>query len=505
MQPVSLRFVATLLLTLPAILPAQQIAVGAYPVATVNNYYPESYGIEGITAGPDGAVWYTEFKASKIGRITPAGTVTEYPVPPSSYYGPTGITVGPDGALWFAERDTIGRITTAGVVTEYPVPGPNGGPLQITSGPDGALWFTETYDNSVGRMTTAGVVTIYPLPNPNSYPVGITTGSDGALWFTESGRIGRITTAGLVTEYALPANVGDYQITLGPDGALWFTGSNQFGGTIARITTQGAVTWYQLSTFGGTGAIVTGPDGALWFTAYYTNDLAEIGRITTAGAVTLYDIPFHIPSPLGDGLTVGPDGELWFTLWEDNEIGEAFLETATLNVSPADGYYKSSLTFSGSGFGPNETVDIYKGGVGSPVLVSAIADSTGSFTANARAPESAYKFGPRIFVGVGQTSGKLGAATFMQRPRVTVTPSSGATGSTATVEGYGFGPLETVGVIWDSPHAFLGQATADLNGTFSGTAALSFTVPSGAAPGKNGIYGHGNATGAIGSGSFTVQ
>ena len=33
----------------------------------------------GITAGPDGNLWFTEFGVGKIGRITTAGTVTEFP------------------------------------------------------------------------------------------------------------------------------------------------------------------------------------------------------------------------------------------------------------------------------------------------------------------------------------------------------------------------------------------------------------------------------------------
>ena len=33
----------------------------------------------GITAGPDGNLWFTE-AAATIGRITPAGTVTEFPL-----------------------------------------------------------------------------------------------------------------------------------------------------------------------------------------------------------------------------------------------------------------------------------------------------------------------------------------------------------------------------------------------------------------------------------------
>ena len=64
-----------------------------------------------ITAGPDGALWFTEYSANRIGRITTAGVITEYTVPTASSK-PYGIAVGPDGALWFTESnaDKIGRI-----------------------------------------------------------------------------------------------------------------------------------------------------------------------------------------------------------------------------------------------------------------------------------------------------------------------------------------------------------------------------------------------------------
>src|SRR5262249_14210192 len=43
-----------------------------------------------------------EFDNSKIGRITPAGEITEFATPTSSS-GPYTITVGPDNNLWFTE------------------------------------------------------------------------------------------------------------------------------------------------------------------------------------------------------------------------------------------------------------------------------------------------------------------------------------------------------------------------------------------------------------------
>jgi streptogramin lyase len=74
-----------------------------------------------------------------------AQTITEFPIPTVGG-SPISITTGRDGALWFTERigNKIGRITTAGVITEFPIPTDSVSlPRGITSGPDGALWFTE--------------------------------------------------------------------------------------------------------------------------------------------------------------------------------------------------------------------------------------------------------------------------------------------------------------------------------------------------------------------------
>lgn len=49
--------------------------------------------------------------------------------------GPYGITAGKDGALWFTQHkaNQIGRITVNGEVTPFVVPTPNAGVLSITS------------------------------------------------------------------------------------------------------------------------------------------------------------------------------------------------------------------------------------------------------------------------------------------------------------------------------------------------------------------------------------
>src|SRR5579859_3901061 len=54
-----------------------------------------------ITSGPDGNLWFAEFAANQIGRITPTGTVTEYPLP--SGIQVEAVITGPDDNLWITE------------------------------------------------------------------------------------------------------------------------------------------------------------------------------------------------------------------------------------------------------------------------------------------------------------------------------------------------------------------------------------------------------------------
>ena len=113
-------------------------------------------GAAKIVAGPDGNLWFTELNGNKIGRITPAGAITEFPLPtPDS--NPVVITPGPDGNLWFAEINAgkVARITTSGVVTEFTPPSAGAQPAGVTAGPDGNIWFTEPSTGKIGRVNLA--------------------------------------------------------------------------------------------------------------------------------------------------------------------------------------------------------------------------------------------------------------------------------------------------------------------------------------------------------------
>lgn len=75
------------------------VITGVFPILTANS------GSEAINAGPDGNVWFVEYRSNKIGRITPQGTITEFPIPTPdpNIENDDDITAGPDGNVWFTE------------------------------------------------------------------------------------------------------------------------------------------------------------------------------------------------------------------------------------------------------------------------------------------------------------------------------------------------------------------------------------------------------------------
>src|SRR5262249_27039557 len=109
-----------------------KFAVGTHPLTAV-------YGATPAFAGSTSPV-VTE-------TIVAPAAVREFPIP-TFQSNATSIARGPDGNLWFTEGLTgaIGRITPAGAITEFTTGITAGAqPNEITAGPDGNLWFTEQF------------------------------------------------------------------------------------------------------------------------------------------------------------------------------------------------------------------------------------------------------------------------------------------------------------------------------------------------------------------------
>lgn len=121
--------------------------IGRITPTGVYTTFPAS-GIFDLTAGRDGNIWFSQLWQNKIGRITPAGSITEFDLPLSP--DPSGITTGPDGYIWFIGFGMIGRIMPNGQVSYFSIPGDGYG---ITTGPDGNIWFTDYAGQQIGRLT----------------------------------------------------------------------------------------------------------------------------------------------------------------------------------------------------------------------------------------------------------------------------------------------------------------------------------------------------------------
>lgn len=273
-----------------------------------------------LTTGPDGNLWFggtaVSWGADSVGRIAPAGEVTEIALPARSQgqLGVAGAASGP-GGLYFTESaiGKIAKVTLDGQVTEFALPNPGSRPGAIVLGSDGALWFTEEAANAIGRITEGGVVTEFPLP-PGSGPAGIAAGPDGALWIAAKAgdSILRLTTGGDLSSHPLPTSRSfPDSIVLGPDGALWF--GESAAPQIGRITTAGEIEEFNVSGTAGTGGLAAGPEGVVW----YLQD-GRIGSISTNGlaAPAVCTVaPYSSSSDCepATALTADPQGALWYS------------------------------------------------------------------------------------------------------------------------------------------------------------------------------------------------
>jgi len=301
----------------------------------------------GVVVGPDGAVWFTERVAGKIGRLQ-GGAFTEFDLPDPAA-SPTGITVGGDGALWFTLPGTnqIGRLTTGGVFEGHDIAAANSSPTGIATAPDGTVWFTLRGTHRIGWIDAAGMHDV--MPGGSVQPTGIAAGPDGGMWYTEqrSNRIGRVDLATLtVTRFPLPsASASPTAIALGADGAMWFTlrGSNEIG----RIATDGSITTFAIPTGSSLPSSIAagGPDW-MWFSQTGAD---QVARIALADG-TVEEFPTD-PGASPTGVVANGTGA-WFTEGALNRLthigmaGEADLLPPTIDLwSPGLGDW----TVKGSG------------------------------------------------------------------------------------------------------------------------------------------------------------
>ena len=192
-------------------------------------------------------IWITLLGTNQIVEYDPIGKtlVNSYNVPVANA-SLQGVTAGPDGTIWFAETTAkrIGHIlpcqTNSCNVTDYGPP-PNVEitfPIQLAVDRGGVVWFTDhgrgqfgSFNPSTGEWRVFGIGYCSESYNPDC-PVGlpnaISLDSNGMIWFSEhfAGRVAKYDpTIGSLTEYFVPATTIPYVWWMwpGPGNLVWFT------------------------------------------------------------------------------------------------------------------------------------------------------------------------------------------------------------------------------------------------------------------------------------------
>ncbi len=247
----------------------------------------------GIASGSNGDLWVTEARDSpgEIAEIDPTSdSVTQNCL---SYDLPYAITAGSDGALWFTyDSQYIGRITTAGSSGAIAASSVSTQQMPIVSGPDGNLWVGIT-----GSPSTLDRVTVGDVLTPFSFPSGVAAsaerigvGPDGQLWLAGGGELTSVTTAGAFAQFSgiYPSADTIAGIAAGPNDTLWLTDSST--STIYRVSLGTPSIAAALSPIAGvteSSAVVSGtlsvPAGQLDQSASYS---FEYGSTTAYGTST---------------------------------------------------------------------------------------------------------------------------------------------------------------------------------------------------------------------------
>jgi virginiamycin B lyase len=351
--------------------------------STLNRFpLPPHHTAASLTAGPDGNVWFVDqpdftFAGGHdgmIGRITPDGQITEFPVPippddpnPNGQIDFGGMTAGPDDNLWFLARRHVpfidmqgftflGRITPDGQISEFQVRDNNSNNLfPPLVGPDGNIWFYTVnvhadprqleQELSLDGSTITDVPFFLYTPLTSTDPSGnlwTSTGLPGVRYLSPDGQ-DLIPTVNLARQGAAEV----LSLTAGADGNAYAVTSDRDEGIenprLWQITPDGQATPFQVPEVSAGPAV--GPDGNIW---YATSAPTQLNQFTPDGSTTSFPLPISTIS----GITTGPDGNLWLIGGFNREIDQFILDgggAAPGTRGPGSNHAAADVVFSIAG------------------------------------------------------------------------------------------------------------------------------------------------------------
>jgi virginiamycin B lyase len=224
--------------------------------------------------GADGALWFTEQMANKIGRLDPkSGSFKEYALKVEDS-GPHGLVADREGNIWFTGnfKGYIGKLDPrTGAVTEYKIPDPKGeDPHTAVFDSQGLLWFTFQVANMVGRLDPrTGKIDLKKVPTANSHPYGIAINSKGIPIFCEfaTNKMAKIDPQTMdIIEYVVPDGARPRRMAIDASDRVYFTDFSE--GHLGRLDLSSGAVKMWVSPGGAESApygIAITPDGMVWY------------------------------------------------------------------------------------------------------------------------------------------------------------------------------------------------------------------------------------------------
>lgn len=150
---------------------------------------PRGRGPYGITATPDGTVWYASLAGSHIARVDPVSGAAKVVEPPTAHQGARRIWTDSRGRLWVSEWNA-GQVAvhdpSAGTWAEYRLRGDKPQAYAVYVDDRDVVWLSDFGGNSLVRFDPpTKALTSFPLPsNPSN--VRQILGRPGEVWGAES-------------------------------------------------------------------------------------------------------------------------------------------------------------------------------------------------------------------------------------------------------------------------------------------------------------------------------
>lgn len=249
--------------------------------------FPSGAVAEDLIAGPDGTIWFIDSGNGDVGRITPAGAITEFSNPRLATFSGVGIAVsGHD--VWAVElgpppSSALARVSMRGKVTVVALPKGLSADGAIAADNAGNLWITALNDRNIVHVErlAAGKFETFPTGFvaggepccPNEALKRLVVGPDGRPWFT-------------TLYYSSTTGPANAVVTLAASGiatdgtSLWVSGGDVFqvNGAIYHVTTDGKHSAHAVDNVPIDIAVA---NGELWLTNYYPTVGGSISEVTS--------------------------------------------------------------------------------------------------------------------------------------------------------------------------------------------------------------------------------